>query len=386
MRWLNKGSEIEKLPIYQTNMRKMWIFGAGEIGKGIYYTLQRFGLFNGFIDNDLNKQKKSFEGERVHSYDYLLKQKDPIVVVAANNLHEEEICKRLEADNIVYYRSGFFLDKILPVYLWKEKKILMMNLSQICLTERCTLHCKYCAHGCYAVDFFSKDMQLQDVFETADAFFSRIDYIHEFVLIGGEPLLYSDLTEVIHYIGERYRKKIGIYSITTNGTILPRDEILQASKEYQLYYRISNYVNAIPKLSKRYKELTNLLEQNRIEYYLGKAEEEWWDYGFRDYVDGLSEEYMIRKFDECATPCRETRNGKLYFCVMARTVSENLGYYIGQDDYLDLYKLPEGELGKRILLEFNLGYSDKGYLSMCRRCRGKESKEYPVKAAEQLSI
>ena len=55
----------------------------------------------------------------------------------------------------------------------------------------------------------------------------------------------------------------------------------------------------------------------------------------------------------------------------------------GQDDYLDLEQL-KGDDYKKVLLEFNLGYSEKGYLDMCHRCHGLDEKNYPIPIAEQL--
>lgn len=43
-----------------------------------------------------------------------------------------------------------------------------------------------------------------------------------------------------------------------------------------------------------------------------------------------------------------------------------------------------GDNWRRELLEFIMGYSEKGYLDMCRYCHGAESYEYPIPAAEQL--
>lgn len=37
-----------------------------------------------------------------------------------------------------------------------------------------------------------------------------------------------------------------------------------------------------------------------------------------------------------------------------------------------------------MLLEFNLGYSEKGYLDMCHRCHGIDAVNYPIPIAEQL--
>ena len=65
---------------------------------------------------------------------------------------------------------------------------------------------------------------------------------------------------------------------------------------------------------------------------------------------------------------------------MARSVSDNLNYHIGEKDYLDLDELDQ----KKVLLEFTLGYSEKGYLDMCNYCNGVEARNYPIPAAEQM--
>ena len=78
-------------------------------------------------------------------------------------------------------------------------------------------------------------------------FFSKVDYINEFVLIGGEPLLYKGLSKAIVYIGNKYRSQIGIFSITTNGTIAPDVETLNVSEKYLVLYRICNFAMALPR-------------------------------------------------------------------------------------------------------------------------------------------
>ena len=83
-----------------------------------------------------------------------------------------------------------------------------MSLAQITLTERCSLKCKKCAHACYNVGNQTQDLDLSEVYKSADMFFSKVDYINEFVLIGGEPLLYKGLSKAIVYIGNKYRSQI----------------------------------------------------------------------------------------------------------------------------------------------------------------------------------
>ena len=55
----------------------------------------------------------------------------------------------------------------------------------------------------------------------------------------------------------------------------------------------------------------------------------------------------------------------------------------GKDDYLDFNKLT-GQNWRRELLEYILGYSEKGYLDMCRYCHGADCYNYLIPAAQQL--
>ena len=54
-----------------------------------------------------------------------------------------------------------------------------------------------------------------------------------------------------------------------------------------------------------------------------------------------------------------------------------------EEDYLDLEKMSEDNY-KKELIEYNYGYSEKGYLKMCHRCRGKNAEKFPIPVAEQL--
>ena len=199
-------------------------------------------------------------------------------------------------------------------------------------------------------------------------------------MIGGEPFLYQDLEEIIEYIGERYRSKIAIFSITSNGTIIPGQKVLDMCRKYDILIRISNYSGTLKFLEGKYKRLQEVLGKNHVRYLLGRCETQWIDYGFETVAHDGGEEELIRIFDECGTPCREIRGSKYYYCVMARSVSDNLKLGMGEEDYLDL----NGLSGKKEFFEFHMGYSEKGYLDMCKRCNGKDAMKYPIPAAEQM--
>lgn len=390
MKWKNKNCEFDDfiLNIPDKFHEEIFIFGAGQLGKSLGKCLKSFGLLGGFIDNDIRLQGKLLMDKPVISLqEYLSKSQTTALVIAASQEYsriiEQQILHESLKNGKDYYLYDEFIDKILPIIVTYHFDKTFMRLAQIALTERCSLKCKKCAHACYNVNNTSKDMHLSAVYKSADIFFSKVDFINEFVLIGGEPLLYRNLSDVVTYVGERYREQMAIYSITTNGTIVPTKEVLEACRKYNVLFRISNYSQAIPKLKESHKKLITTLENYGIEYILAPAEGTWIDYGF-DYFDrGTNEEDIIQAFDDCRTPCREVRGNKLYYCVMARSVSDNLNLGEGRDDYLDLDKLT-GEDYKKELLEFNLGYSNKGYLDMCRRCHGMDAVNYPIPVAEQM--
>lgn len=391
MKWKNKTHELDelagKLLENPEKFDHIYVFGAGLSGSQIMRTIKAYGVFGGFIDNDIHKQEKGYQGQPVYSLEQYMDMPKGFVVAAASEDNISDIKKQLE-DTGLQEEADFlshteFNSRIFPVVSLYYFGRSFVNIAQISLTERCTLKCRKCAHGCFMADpMKSKDLTIDQVYSSADSFFSKVDMIHEFVLIGGEPLLYGQLPAVVQYIGEKYRKKIGTFSITTNGTVLPDKDTIKMCKEYNVLFRISNYSSSIPRLTRFYEKLKDLLAGSGVEYELGREEIEWMDYGFEYVNHNMEESELIKVFDACKTPCREIRGNRYYFCVMARSVSENMGFYVGENDYLDLNTL-QGDSGKKELLEFNLGYSEKGYLDMCSHCHGAEAEKYPIPAAEQ---
>ena len=64
---------------------------------------------------------------------------------------------------------------------------------------------------------------------------------------------------------------------------------------------------------------------------------------------------------------------------MARSVAENMRWPIGDEDYLELKGLGD----KKLFFEYQQGYSEKGYMDLCRYCRGAEAVQFLIPAAEQ---
>lgn len=392
MKWTNKGHELDEyanevVRLFDERKGKVYLFGAGLIGGDTEVILERYQCFGGYIDNNEKKQAEGVNGHKVLSLkQYTEEGTKGIIVITADRKNIPAIERQLTKEGYVkgmdFFSQKEFMHKFFPVLSLYRFGLLYVDLVQICLTERCTLKCRDCAHGCFAVGADCEDLSLEMAMKSADSFFGKVDVAREFVLIGGEPLLYKELAEIIGYIGKKYRSKMSIYSIVTNGTIIPGQDVLDMCREHNVLIRISDYSETLKWIEDRQKRLMEKLEENGVSYILEGRSLQWMDYGFQTFNRDGGENELIKVFDECQTPCREIRGSKYYYCVMARSVSENLGFEIGQSDYLDFDDLSDDP--KKTIMEFESGYSEKGYLDMCARCRGIDAEKYIIPAAVQI--
>jgi hypothetical protein len=367
--------------------KRIYIFGAGILGESLAFTLKHYNCFGAYIDNDINKQRYGVNGLPVISLNkYLEKGNDDFIVIACSEKNRKVIENQLSRYGVkkeCFHYIDDFTDDVLPYLAYGKYNEIFVRLAQISLTERCTLRCEKCAHSCYNTNSSSVDLTLEEAKESADYFFTNVDYVDEFVLIGGEPFLYRQIKDIIQYIGSRYRHLISNYSITTNGTIIPDKDVLRACKDNDVIIHISDYSVNIPRLKKRYEELRGVLAENGVRYSFYPSDGVWTDYGIGRINRKATEQELKKIFEGCHTPCREIRKNKYYYCVMARCATDNLNLDIGKDDYLDLSALQKDEMRRMKLLAFQCGLLPKGYLEMCNHCYGSERINHLIPVAIQ---
>ena len=389
MKWSKKGEELddraELLTREFADRKQIMLFGAGQRGAELRRILERYDIFGGFIDNDPAKQTKGLEQAKVYSLEeYQSHGMRDWIVVSASDSNAGVIMKQLEAAGYKhetdFWQYEEFVKDVFPMLSFYHFQKLFVFLAQISVTERCTLHCRKCAHACHRVSISADDMTLEMAKESADYFFSNVDVVNEFVLIGGEPFLYADLEKLVDYIGNNYREKMLMFAITTNGTILPSDEMVKLCKKHRVTVRVSDYSDTIPQLQPRYELLYHKLSGVEVIVWKTQKENCWFDYGFEEMERGEDASLITAVFDRCRTDCREIRGSRYYYCVMARSVPENMGWGIGADDFLELRDLKD----KKFFFEYQQGYSKKGYLDLCRHCRGAEAPHFLIPAAEQI--
>ena len=112
-----------------------------------------------------------------------------------------------------------------------------------------------------------------------------------------------------------------------------------------------------------------LFDEYNIKYYINKADS-WIDLApdTTDYSN-LSEEELIHHRDSCSQSWEELRDGKIYSCNYAAYAT--VAGIAGEQDLEETYNLelftPEK---KKELVEFRLGYTEKGYTNFCKKCHG----------------
>lgn len=370
----------EKLEGFEKQIcnKKIYVFGAGGLGKYVYSLLKEDGIA-GFIDNSKEKQKQGIDGKKVFALQEVLEKKEDIfVIIAVAERHYREVyqqlIKELEKEVIMNYTV------FIPLYLFIAKKRLLFTRVSVSLTQKCTLNCKHCSIMTPHLKE-KKHYELEKMQEDLDLMFDKIDYLGGIVILGGEPFLYPHLKEYLRYL-EKYKDRIlRKPTIVTNGTLIPSEDILEELEKQQIEVSISDYRAGLPWLKEKIDNLEQVLKNHNINYMVDTPET-WFDFGYTS-VDKyqLSEEEMSRFFDACKMPCRLLRNGKIYYCANAQFACD-VG--LMQEDIENELELSKAD-NPLDIIKFDQGYNARGYLNLCRQCNGYiniNKNEVPI--AEQV--
>lgn len=372
MKWKNKGHEFDEMGKSFIENPDLYIYGAGDYGTKVYKLLHWLGVEISFIDGNRKKQIEGFLGQKVYSPIELrdtLKGKN-IVIAAGTKIAQEMEKILLEYGykrNVDFWDYSFFCQEILPVYMIYVKKKCYMNSVGFLSTTVCNLNCD----GCLNFTAYNKNMKHEDLEmlkKTLDEYFKVVDYVNLFSYTGGEPLLYPNLDEMIEYIGSNYRDKIHTFLMSTNCTIVPMDSTCELFKKYNFKVCIDNYSEYVEKAKTILPLIEGKLQKYEIEYYVASGDVAYWIDLAPDKTDNssLTDEQLIEYHTKCACPYHEIRDGKIYACnyasfaMKAGLVEEN------RNDWLSLKEI----IDKKILCEFALGYTEKGYVDFCKKCAG----------------
>lgn len=213
-----------------------------------------------------------------------------------------------------------------------------INIPQIefCLTTQCSLKCKDC---CALMPAFNQKghikMSVEEFKKTLEQLLENVNSIRKLIILGGEPLLRSELPELLEYAAEK--DKVIHIAIVSNGTMLPSEKLINVLKKYnKINFYMSNY-NGNPDIEPilKYDKIKELLKQHGLKYQMMESWEWFKELGFAS--NKLCELASKHNYETChRTKCLQTLDRKIDICSKAFS-GRNLGL-INTKDFIDLDK------------------------------------------------
>lgn len=368
MKWKNKGHEFDG--VYQNISRKkaFYLFGAGDYGRQFFKAFHEELEILAFIDNDEKKQHASICGIECVSLEEVVLNENIGIIVTMSQIARVTPLIQLTNKGFAKDKDFFIIEEFISIYnVYKYDKVYFSSISFLPSTA-CNLKCRHCLNfNPFAKGFYSREWD--ELKKDVDLFFKCVDHIMLFHVSGGEPFLYKHTADLIEYIDKNYGDRIDTLRTVTNGTQVPKDEVLEKLSKCNVEITVDDYREAVPKFNDRFEQLIYKLEEYHIKYYINKADS-WIDLApDRTDYSNWTDEALIKHRDSCRQSWQELRDGKLYSCNYAAYAT--VAGIAGQQDLEEVYDLCSFTSDKKKeLVEFRLGYTSKGYTNFCKKCRG----------------
>lgn len=362
---------------YESN--KIVLYGYGAIAhKGLKFLERDFEILF-IIDNGEIKEQKT--GIPIYS---LIDVKDKIkgekIVICSVGENYNSMEKSLIELGLVVNEDYCGINVFIAEWYWKNKNEVCLLEVHTSITTRCTLRCQNCN---MFMPYYKEpqDYKKEDIKRDLDLLFRSVSKVFSYHLLGGEPFLNRELCEILEYLCENYKDRIGEISIITNGTVIPEKKVLKLIKENAIMIYISDYTSVVS-YRKKFDKFVELLEQYGIKYKVNQ-ELKWCDFHFPKKQMLLREKYVREHMLNCNPIFRGVNDGKYYFCHVSWSIEKCKMFHLEGKDYINLEEIKTTE-DKEKLLHFSLGEIDGDYVSFCRVCGGcgSDNKDY-VTAGEQ---
>lgn len=221
---------------------------------------------------------------------------------------------------------------------------LEMYQTGIAITMACNLKCRLCSNyapyyphpPCHSPDYLKEMMR---------RYFTVVTRVRKLMFTGGEPLLHPALGDLMEYLC-RYRDRIDIFGVITNGGLVPGRNVLDAAEKFgeKFHFLIDDYG---PDLSVKAKETAALLESRGIRCILRNYTPDnphcggWVDFGDLTVKKCRTREEAEALYAKCAYPQKlhfafDLVDGVMYPCGPSRRCKE-LGIAEDDSEYVDLF-------------------------------------------------
>jgi organic radical activating enzyme len=384
MIWNNQGHELDEFSRKWKSVKDIYVFGFGQ--KFRNYVSPILGDLNivSILDNDPAKSGSFYKGIEVFHPSQMKDHMSSHRIVITT--HYQDVAEQLTALGLKEDEDFCEINKFISMWYWYNRKQVHIPQTHMALTTKCTLRCKHCNMFIPFYNNHGIHEALETNLDTLDLYFNMIDKVYLFVLLGGEPFLYPNLKEIVHHIGSHYRHKIGEFRITTNGMIVPKKDVIDLLHEHRVSVRSSNYTAEVD-YKNRLSILEDQLQSGHVDFN-HDISDEWLDFGYPYKPMNISDQNLITHMHECLPVFKGINDGKFYYCHLTWSAVKCGLLEEDTNDSLDMKQLdPQCDTDRIKLLEYQLGYMHKGYVSLCRQCAGcGRTNTMVVPVAEQIKM
>lgn len=347
------------------DLKNIVIYGAGTVSKICGELFKKVDVeIICVIDQDKEKQGKCWNGIPIISFEQAKKTiiGRKIVVMTAHTAYNE-ISQFLDSNGLKEYRDYCEIGQFICEWFWYAKQMNCVYHVDMTVTTRCTFRCRHCN---MFIPFYKeqKDYTFEELKRNVDLLFGRLDYIVHFGILGGETFLCPSLKDIVAYIGENYKDKYGTLSLTTNGGIVPADDLFEIIKKYNIHLLISDYTKEIG-YNKKLNQLIQKAELFKILYEVRRSIV-WCDFGFPESPVFRKEEQLRKHLHSCHPEWNGLNDGNFYYCNVSWSAEKSGHYKLEKDDYIKLEDIDaEDKEACHKIVELSRGTS-----SFCNICGG----------------
>lgn len=227
----------------------------------------------------------------------------------------------------------------------------------VVINSICSLSCKYCTSYMHTYPVKNrKNFPLSRIVEDIDRFFAAVDGVGTVTVMGGEPFLHPDLSDIVQAILNK--SNVGVISISTSGTCRIQQKQLRGLNSKRVNISFSNYLASLnAKQQKIFHDNVELVRNENIPHTVG-VDMPQWIVPSTLYDRHLAMNALHKKKEDCVMPprCVQLKNGKLHPCDFGSSVF-NLEIADYPSDYVDVAATASiPDLRKRILAFMNAPY------------------------------
>ena len=390
---INNDSIIQLGELLESE-KDVYIYGFGIAGRWLAANLNI--PIKNFIDTDLKKEGMKSSEINCITIDDARKKLSPNSIIIISVIDIQDVLPVVEDLNIKKWIGlGLFLndnpilinptdasDDFLQYSLeavqkchtsYLVTKSLYLRSVDIMITEKCSLKCKDCSN---LMQYYEApvDISFEEIKADFDELTSKVEYIYEIRLIGGEPFMNKDIYKIIDYFNNN--NKITKQVVYSNATIPLKEKFIEVLKHPKVVFTLTDYRKVTKgALERNTAKVTETLDRLNIPYRLHDPEN-WTDSGtlqdFKRDVPEMKEMFL----DCCGKNLITLTANKLYRCPFAANADR-------------LQVLPDDKrnyvLANASVTNIKEYLNDIDFLPACNYCKGRSYSAPEIESAIQTS-